>query len=168
MNLRRLIWPLSALLVIVVALPLAVYGISEEKLSFETVTRQTDYGENLNSSVQIIILRDRPLIPLVGISDYDQALVQDIDYTQYFAILVFFGSGSSVQDYISGITQFKNDVWVKASIQTPSPGATYSSSYQIVKIPRTQLQGSGKISFILLNSLYEEKARTVSILGAEG
>ena len=167
MKIKGIIAAGLALLVIVILVPWMVFSIEETELTFDTLSRQTQYNsENQDTKPGIQVITGQPLEPVPGISPSDQSMIELVDYAQYMVIVVRFGYGGSPQNNITSIKQQKGDIWIRSVIESPAADAPKFSPYQIVKIPREQIIRTGNIRFILLNGSYEEKARTVQMISS--
>lgn len=165
-TLKPVILSLLALVIILAVLPLVGYHASAKELTIENVDNQPGLTESQSSSPQIQVITSLPSVPISSISTEDRLLVQEVDYSRYFVIIAFFGPGSSYQDRILNIWQFKSVIWVRSDISTNEDKASTVSYYQIVKINKSQMTGYGEILFRLLNG-FEEKARIVQQIFGE-
>jgi hypothetical protein len=164
MNRYVLIISLISLVLILVPLPLAVFRVQDTVFSFETISKRTDLSENHDSSPKIQIISAKPADNISGISAEDQAAVQDVDYSRYLVLIVFFGYGGADQDHIINIREFKSTVWVRADLSTSPSETEKTSPYQIISIDKRQMSRSGEITFRLLTDQYEQKAQAVQLI----
>lgn len=159
MKTRTLIIVILALLIILILLPFAVYSIEETELTYETISLKSDNPFDQPVTPKILVLTGPEQIPTTGISQEESMAMEQVDYEQNFVILIFLGVSTSPENKIASIKQYKTDVWIKAEIQASPEGEKKYSPYQIIKIAKEQLPQTGKLDFILLNNLYEEKSR---------
>lgn len=160
MNLRVTVLALLALLVVLVVVPLMTYDSESTKLTMDTISRQTSYSGNQNTSPSISVIPDRPVEPVQNILPHDAAVLETVDYSRYFVLIVHFGYGSQANSAIQAVYQFKSVCWVKSRIKKDDNRPTEFSPYQIIKVDKSKMACWGKITFRLLNQ-FEEKAKAV-------
>jgi hypothetical protein len=163
MNLKLTILSLLALLVLLVALPLMVYDSESRELTIETISRQSNYTGNQNTSPSIQVISSRPYSPVKDVLPQDAAAIDSVDFSRYFVMVVSFGYGSAVQNTVQDIFQFKSVFWIKSNITSDKDHPTKFSPYQIIKIDKSEMVRYGKITFRLLNQ-FEEKAKTIQVV----
>jgi len=159
-NLRVPLLSLAALMLILVILPFSAYSTEVTELSIESISKQKTDIASQNLSPRIQVITSYPAVAVSGISDEDYSFIQAVDYSNYFVVVAFFGSGSAYQDRVLNIYQFKHVVWVRSDISTPSTDSATASHYQIIKVDKTGMNSFGETTFRLLNE-FQEKAKVV-------
>jgi hypothetical protein len=151
---------LLLLVIVLVALPAATYKVKAADLAFDTISKQTAYVGNEDASARIQVITSPSSSPSnLDLLPSDQSLIQSVDYSQYFVLAVFYGYGSSEQNDIIKIAQFKDIVWVESGFPTPPSEANKVSPYQIVEIKTGQMSQFGELTFRLVNDVFVDKAK---------
>jgi hypothetical protein len=146
-------------------------------LTFETIVK-ADYpstGLGAPENPEIIIITSEPLTHILGISPHDispnvgsESIIKEVDYSKFIVLIAFHGTTypeSVLEDRGIGITrilQDGNNVYIQARFQLPqstvSPGIIYP--YHIIKVNKERMTQFGKLTFILLDQLGKERAKT--------
>jgi hypothetical protein len=159
------LWVMILLLAaILIALLFSTYHFKATQVDFGLVSKQSDYAGNRASSTSIQIITSTPTSPIGDILPTDFAVIQDIDYSRYFIVAVFFGFGASQQDNIMNVAQFYNVVWIEANFTDPPAESNGKSPYQIIKIESSSLRQYGDITFKLVNQVFVDKAKANQII----
>jgi hypothetical protein len=147
------------LIIVLVVVPAATYEVKAANLVFETVGKQTAYAGNQDSSAKIQVLTDPSSASNLDILPSDRYLVQSVDYSQYFVLAISYGFGSSDQNDIVKVAQFRDTILVKSNFPTPPTDIDKTSPYQIIKIQTAQISQFGDITFRLVNDVFVDKAK---------
>lgn len=164
MNINYKIRTLIGIVFLAATLALSACNNGPAVLSFDTTGKQTGYISNTATGSSIEVIVSRPLINHPDLTSEDEAVLQAIDYSRYFVLIVTFGHGYYNQDNIVSISQFKAVIWVQTSLD--ESGTEGGSNYQIVKVPKDEMIHYGKITFRLLHNQMGEIARAVQTISA--
>jgi hypothetical protein len=140
-------------------------------LAFETIVESGKVGGPYEGkSAQIRVVNDtQTTLPewFDWVDPHNQTTILGVDYSKYLVVIVFNGYRSGIWRDLSiqRIWQNDNEVFVLAHFNDFVSGATslpaFNSQYQVVKIDKTLITHPGEITFILLDELGEERARTI-------
>jgi hypothetical protein len=152
---------LLTLILIVVALPLGTVGAEAPPLTFDTLSKQSDFSDSQDGTIRMQILSSKPTFPVTGVSLADQTMLETVDYDKYLVVVAFFGYGAMLQEGITNVWEFRDVIWIRSLYSTASEDATVKYyPYQIIKLEKTQMQRFGNITFRLLSG-YDQKSETV-------
>jgi hypothetical protein len=156
---------LLGIILVAATMSLSACNNGPATLSFEIVNQQTGYISSNTTPSYIEIITSPQMKSIWPLSPEDQVAIQSIDYSRYFTLIVTFAHGYDDQDSITKISQFKDVIWVQTNLVTSS-SSEGDSSYQIVKIPKTDVIRYGKITFRLVDDGFAEIAKVVQTIPA--
>lgn len=152
---------LLALILIVVALPLGTVGAEAPPLTFESLSKQSDFSESQDGTTRMQILPSKPPFAVTGISTADLTMLEAVDYEKYLVVVAFFGYGAILQEGITNVWEFRDVIWIRSLYSTAAEDATVRYyPYQIIRLEKSQLRQYGNITFRLLSG-YDQKSETV-------
>jgi hypothetical protein len=148
------------ILILLSAAALLLSGCKAEELTFETIEKvelvdASRQYEGIDPKLVVLTSASEARLLERGLSRQAQAALEAMDYERYFAIAVFWGRkgslGYSVQ--IESLTLEDKTITVQADLNDPEDnqmevvGATETSPYHLVKMPREGLHGA--LEFVL-------------------
>ena len=155
---KNTLWKLIAVAFIALALLFIFSGCAPRDIRFESVARRFVVSDNQLATPQVQLIQRPPSRPISGLAADDVATLKSIDYSQYWVLLVIYGFGADEQDNVNSISQQGNVVYVRAEFLPLPDGDQVGSSYEIVRIAKTETVERGTVTLKLMDQFGNEKA----------
>ena len=149
----------------------AVTFPSGTDLEFEDLLGSGLGGSYEGDDAQVAIItspQNTPSEAIEWIHTADNTTISEVDYSEYFVVLLFNGWRGGIFDYlnIQRVWQDDSNVYLLAHFNDFIPKATSlpstNSQYRAVKIHRSQIMQPGLTTFILFDETGDERARTTA------
>jgi hypothetical protein len=176
---KRLQPILLASLTIIILVYLSACGPSlppGSRLKYENIAAVNDISDMGTYRPRLLIITNSPDSPVIGINAQSQLLVDQIDYSQYFLIVVFHGATYPLSYTpakpmkINKVWQKDDNVYVLARFQpypTYPTHPTIQTPYIILKVHKGNLIQSGNIIFTLFDQEGQVKTTTTFNFSAQ-
>jgi hypothetical protein len=138
-------------------------GCAPKDIAFETVAKQRVI-DNHENAVQIEAITSTSAAHVPGLAAEDEAKLQSIDYSKYWALIVIYGSGTDEKDSINNISRQGNVIYVRAEMLPQPEGEPLGSWYQIVRIKKVQIPLDGNATFKLMDQFGQERVAVTQVI----
>ena len=149
------------------------------KLKYEIVAQENNASNRVAYESGILVIASRPSYPVFGserdgneiriYEEQSQLLIEGIDYSRYFVVVIFHGETYPVETTpakpmrVKKVWQNGDAVYIQARFQPPPTFPVLPSTptpYIIIKVHRDSLTQEGKITFTLFDQQGQTKATT--------
>ena len=116
-------------LIILTLFGILISGCAPKDISFETIAKQVRVVQDHDKSLQLQAITNVAASHIAGLAPDDEAKLQAIDYSKYWALMVVYGSGAGDGDNINNISQQGGVIYVRAELLPQSDGELLGSAY---------------------------------------